>query len=402
MRTWNRRRKKQKARKKEKARKRSFEESVRLADSEVIKAGLSTLGKRNFSICIGPTNSAGQASLWSRALTRQGFPSQSLRISNDPVAEWFDADVEIPRLEWTTREGRLALAKKIASEYEAMLFESMRPLFSLHSTRDYSANRAFEDIKLLKRAKVKSAIVFHGSDIRDTTAHARRERFSPYRRITPELEQLALRATDFRKAGRRAIRRRIPVFVTTPDLFLDMPRARWLPVTIDVDAFANAGQTRRCWSTPGPPKVLFQPSKAWLKSADVVLPTLKKLEHEGIIDLLEGGSISHDQMALRIADADIVIDRFDGVAGVASVEALAARRIVIANIAPWAYKRAEVIPPVVHATPDTLESVLRKISSEGVNFPHDFEAGLLYAQKWHDGSESARRIVRSLRVSKRP
>ena len=388
-------------RRRERARKERFEKSARLADSEVIKAGLSTVQKRDFSILIGPTNSAGQATLWSRALTRQGLTSKSLRISNDPAAEWFDADIEIPRLEWTTMEGRLALAKSIASEYEAMLIESMRPLFSLHSKRDYSANRAFEDIKLLKKAKVKSAIVFHGSDIRDTTAHAIREQFSPYRIITPELEQLQIRATEFRKAGRKATWRRIPVFVTTPDLLLDMPRAKWLPITIDVDVFADAGQTRPCWSTPGPPKILFQPSKAWLKSADLVWPTLEKLKEEGVIDLLENSSIPHDQMPLRIAQADIVIDRFDGVAGVASVEALAAQRIVIANIAPWAYRRAEVIPPVVHATPDTLESVLRKISSEGGNFAHNFEAGVLYARKWHDGSESARRILNSLRVSKR-
>jgi hypothetical protein len=396
MREWNRQRKR------DKARKRNFRQLVELSDSEVIKAGTSNVGMRRFSILIGPTNSAGQATSWSRALTRQGYPSQSLRISNDPTAEWFSADVEIPRLEWTTREGRVALGKKIACEYEAVLFESMRPMFSLHSQRDYSANRCFEDIKLLKKVNVRSAIVFHGSDIRDTSAHARREQFSPYRSPTLELEQLAVRATEFRKAGRKARWHRIPVFVTTPDLLLDMPRARWLPVTIDVNIFEKAGLSRPCWSTPGPAKVIFQPSKAWLKSADLVLPTLKKLQEEGIIDLLDGGAIPHDQMPSKIAEADIVIDRFDGVAGVASIEALAAKRIVIANIAPWAYKGAEVIPPILHATPDTLEPLLRKISSKGGNFPYDFEAGLLYAQKWHDGSESARRILRYVKVSKRP
>jgi hypothetical protein len=388
-------------RRRERARNRRFEEAAQIADSQVIAAGLSTAAKRNFSILIGPTNSAGQATLWSRALTRDGFPSESLRISNNPVEEWFRADLEIPRLEWTRKEGRLALAERIASDYEAVLIESMRPIFSLHSKRDYSASRAFEDIKLMKRAKVRSAIVFHGSDIRDTSAHARRERFSPYRTPTPELEALQIRAKEFRKAGRRAALLRIPVFVTTPDLLLDMPRAHWLPITIDVELFAVAGEKRPCWSTPGPPKILFQPSRAWLKSADLVWPTLQKLEQEGVISLLDGGSVPHDQMPLKIAQADIVIDRFDGVAGVASVEALAARRIVIANIAPWAYRRAEAIPPVVHATPETLESILRIISSERGNFAHDFAAGLQYARKWHDGSESARRIVKYLQVSKR-
>lgn len=379
-----------------------FEQAAQLADSEVIQAGLSTAGKRNFSILIGPTNSAGQATLWSRALTRQGFSSQSLRISNDPAAEWFDADIEIPRLEWTTMEGRRGLAKKIVSEYDAMLFESMRPLFSLHSKRDYSADRTFEDIRLLKKSKVKSAIVFHGSDIRDTSAHARREQFSPYRTLSPELEQLQARATEFRKAGRKAFWRRIPVFVTTPDLLLDMPRAHWLPITIDVEVFARAGQARPCWSSPGTPRVLFQPSKGWLKSADLVSPILQKLHQEGVIDLLENKTVPHNEMPARIAEADIVIDRFDGVAGVASVEALAAKRIVIANIAPWAYKKAEVTPPIVHATPETLESTLRIMASQRSSYQHDFDAGLRYAQKWHDGSESVRRITRILKTPKHP
>lgn len=389
-------------RRREKARVKRFEQAAQQSDLEVIKVGLSSAGKRNYSILIGPANSAGQATSWSRALTCRGFSSRSLRISNDPASEWFDADIEIPRLEWTTMEGRLGLAKKIASEFDAVLFESMRPLFSLHSKRDYSADRTFEDITLLKKAKVKSAIVFHGSDIRDTSAHARRELFSPYRALSPELEQLQTRAAEFRKAGRRAFWRRIPVFVTTPDLLLDMPRARWLPVTIDVEVFARAGQARPCWTSPGIPRVLFQPSKGWLKSADLVSPILQKLHREGVIDLLEGEAVPHDEMPARITEADIVIDRFDGVAGVASIEALAAKRIVIANIASWAYKKAEVTPPIVHATPETLENILRMMASQRSSYPHDFDAGLHYAQKWHDGSESVRRITKILRTSKHP
>ncbi len=388
-----------KKRRRERARLRKIEQGYRRTDAEVIDA--SRAAKiRPFSILIGPTNSAGQATLWARALSKRGYLAQSLRISNDPNAEWFSADVEIPRLEWTALEGRLALAKKIAGQYDSVLIESMRPLFSLHSKRDYTAMRTFDDMKLLKKAGVKSAIVFHGSDIRDTAAHAKRETFSPYRHSSPELEQLQVRAAEFRAAGRRAFWRRIPVFVTTPDLLLDMPRARWLPITIDVEKFANAGQMRPCWSTPGRPKVLFQPSKGWLKSADLVSPILDRLNQEGVIELLENEAVKHEQMAAKIAEADIVIDRFDGIAGVASIEALAANRIVIANLAQWAYKKAECVPPLVHATPDTLESVLREVSTKREGFENDFEAGLAFARKWHDGGESAVRIVKALKLRK--
>lgn len=382
----------------ERARVKRFEDAALRADAEVIKIGDATAGRRPFSLLIGPTNSAGQASLWARALSRHSLPSQSLRISNNPAAEWFDADMEIPRLEWTTMEGRLSLAKRVASEYDAILIESMRPLFSLHSKRDYAADRTFDDLKLLKKAKVKGAIVFHGSDIRDTAAHAKREPFSPYRHSSPELDQLQIRASEFRRAGRKAFWKGIPVFVTTPDLLLDMPRAHWLPVTIDVDNFEREGLARPCWSSSGAPKVLFQPSKGWLKSADLVSPILEKLDKEGVIELLDSQTIPHTEMASKIAQADVVIDRFDGVAGVASVEALAARRLVIANIASWAYRKAEATPPIVHATPETLEGILRKISFQRSAYENDFEAGVQYVRRWHDGSESVRRITKFLKL----
>ncbi len=386
-------------RRRERARRKKQEAAYRLADAAVIAAAKKTR-TRPYSILIGPTNSAGQASLWARALSKSGFKGQSLRISNDPSTEWFSADLEIPRLEWTTSEGRLELAKKIVREYDSILIESMRPLFSLHSKRDYSALRTFDDIKLLEKAGVKSAIVFHGSDIRDTVAHATREPFSPYRHSSPELEQLRVRAAEFRAAGRKAFWRRIPVFVSTPDLLLDIPKAQWLPITIDVEKFASAGEGRPCWSSSGPPKVLFQPSKGWLKSADLVSPILERLDLDGVIELLKSEPVKHEHMAAKICEADVVIDRFDGIAGVASIEALAAKRIVVANLADWAYKKAESIPPVVHATPETLESVLREISSKRDSYGIDLQSGLEYAKRWHDGRESVARIVKVLKLRK--
>ena len=227
-------RKQRRLKKKQGRLKREAENVLKIIDKTVISRGKSARKKRPFSLLIGPTNSAGQAHQWAGALSRRGLPAQSLRISNDPENEWFASDLSIPRLEWTALDGRVALAKRIVANFDAVLIESMRPLFSLHTLRDYSASQTFEDIHLLKQSKVKAGIVFHGSDIRDTQAHARREKFSPYREHSPELEVLQVRAREFRNAGREALKRGIPVFVTTPDLLLDIPHARWLPIAIDV------------------------------------------------------------------------------------------------------------------------------------------------------------------------
>jgi hypothetical protein len=374
------------------------ENALRLIDKDVISAGKAARQKRSFRLLIGPTNSAGQAHQWALALSRQGIPSQSLRISNDATNEWFESDLIIPRMEWTTIAGRVSLAREVVSNFDAILIESMRPLFSLHTVRDYSALQTFQDIELLKRSKVKTAIVFHGSDIRDTEAHSRREKFSPYHEQSSELIALQRRATEFREAGREAIRRGIPVFVTSPDLLLDMPKSEWLPIAIDVEHFLKVGGKRAPWSAAGVVKVLFQPSRGWLKSASLVEPILHRLVDEGVIELIPNDPIAQHLMAERIASADVVIDRFDGIAGVASMEALAAGRLVIANIATWAYENAETTPPVLHATPETLEVTLRKVANEREALTWDSSGALEYVRNWHNGKESATRIAKRMRL----
>ena len=384
----------------EKARrpKEDAENALKMVDESIIAAGKARRRARPFHLLIGPTNSAGQANQWSRVLSRQGYPSQSLRISNDVENEWFMSDLIIPRLTWTTLPGRTALARMIVSNYKGILIESMRPLFSLHTLRDYSAFQTFDDIDLLKKSKVKVGIVFHGSDIRDTQAHAQREMFSPYGTPSTELTLLQSRAREFREAGRQASKMHIPVFVTTPDLLLDIPEAHWLPIVIDVEHFVSAGRMRLPWSDKSPMKVLFQPSRGWLKSSAFVEPILERLSNEGVIQLIPNDQIAHDLMADRMASADLIIDRFDGIAGVTSMEALAVGRVVIANIAKWAYKGAEATPPVLHATPDTLEATLRDVALKREAFAWDTTKGLAYVQRWHDGRESAARIVKRLKL----
>ena len=97
-------------------------------------------------------------------------------------------------------------------------------------------------------------------------------------------------------------------------------------------------------------------------------------------------------MPALVESADVVIDRFDGVVGVASIEAMAAKRLVIANVAAWIYNMAEVTPPVIHATPATLEDKLREIAGANFNHQQIIDAGFTYVNKWHDGKESATRL----------
>jgi hypothetical protein len=366
---------------------------ARQAERQILVTSAKTKNIKNFKrpILLGATNSAGQANSWAHALRISGRGAESLQIVKDQANTWFYADRTIQRDGWKKLEFRKQLFKEITSSNTSVLLESLRPIFALNQPSLFTAQEGLNDLKDLWRAGLKVAVVFHGSDIRDQRHHAKMDEFSPYRNpVDPaKFEAVRVRADQTRLVARKLNRHRIKHFVTTPDLLHELPDATWLPAVIDIAKFETTTEIK---GSSGPLKVLFLPSNGWLKSESHVTPILEKLAKEGLIKLVATGPVSNSQMPSLIESADVVIDRFDGVVGVTSIEAMAANRLVIANIAPWIYDRAEVTPPVIHSTPATLEEKLREIASDNFNHQQIIEAGYQYVCKWHDGRESSIRL----------
>jgi glycosyltransferase involved in cell wall biosynthesis len=373
--------------------KREIRKIQRQAERQLIVASAKSKTRNNSKkpILLGATNSAGQANNWAMALRKAGRNAQSLQIVSDENGSWFNADRTINRSQWKPLEFRKELFKEITSQNSGVLLESLRPIFALNQPSLFTAQEGLNDLIDLWRAGLKVAVVFHGSDIRDQLHHAKMDEFSPYRNpVDPaKFEAVRVRADQTRLVARKLNRRRIKHFVTTPDLLHELPDATWLPAVIDIEKFKTNTPIK---SSAGPLKVLFLPSNGWLKSEGLVTPILNELEKEGVIKLVATGSVSNSQMPALIESADVVIDRFDGVVGVASIEAMAAKRLVIANVAPWIYNKAEVTPPVIHATPKSLADKLREIANDNFNHQQITDAGFEYVNKWHDGRESATRL----------
>ena len=365
----------------------------RQAERQLLVASAKSKTRNNFKkpILLGATNSAGQANSWAMALRKAGRNAQSLQIVSDENGSWFNADRTINRSQWKPLDFRKQLFKEITSQNSGVLLESLRPIFALNQPSLFTAEEGLNDLIDLWRAGLKVAVVFHGSDIRDQLHHAKMDEFSPYRNpVDPaKFEAVRVRADQTRLVARKLNRHRIKHFVTTPDLLHELPDATWLPAVIDIDKFKTTTSIK---SSAGPLKVLFLPSNGWLKSEGLVTPVLNDLEKAGVIKLVATGSVSNSQMPGLIESADVVIDRFDGVVGVASIEAMAAKRLVIANVAPWIYNKAEVTPPVIHATPKTLADKLQEIAGDNFNHQQITDAGFEYVSKWHDGKESATRL----------
>ncbi len=346
-------------------------------------AFITTPMRRKPRFLIGPTNSANQGTLWSRALCKVGLPSQSLRISGDLANEWFSSDFAMNRSEWSDFKRRQELADLVASTKDVILFESLRPMFRLLNAKD-GRNQILEDFELMKLMGKKIGVIFHGSDIRDTQAHAARYPFSPFHTESLELENMRTRTSENASLLPLLRERKIPIFVTTRDLLTDVPDAHWLPVTIDFERFQDVAIKTPIFPDPAAKmRVLFLPSRSWLKSADLIEPVLIKLRDKGLISyhsyIATGESLPHSEIPTAIAKADVVIDQFLGVIGVFPIEALAAGRLVMSFLPE---EVGEI--PIINITPDTLESELRRIAQER---PKQV-AGVEYAKKWHDGRES--------------
>lgn len=334
---------------------------------------------------IGPTNSANQAMLWSSALKQLGFEAQSLRISADDANEWFTSDFALTRSEWNNLDQREKLVDLVATSKEIVLFESLRPIFRLLNEKD-GRNPILEDFELMKLMGKRMAVVFHGSDIRDTGKHADRNSFSPFHNESPELERTRSRAKDNAALLPEIRKLNIPIFVTTKDLLIDLPDAHWLPVTIDFDRFHRIAQESPIFPDPHQKlRVLYLPSRSWLKSADIIEPILNKLHNEGVISyssyIADGKSLKHSQMPDAIAASDLVIDQFLGVIGVFPIEALAAGRLVMSYVPPEAGET-----PIISVTPNTLEEEIRRVAATRP-LP---VGGIEYAKLWHNGNESVR------------
>ena len=333
-------------------------------------------------VYIAPTNYSGQGFLWARALEQAqsdvGARNMAVEI---PGGFAFRADTTVPiainsaSTEWQRAEWEAVQA------FTHVLIEAQRPIFGGLFGRSVSV-----EVEALEGAGLSVAFLGHGTDIRNPRAHAELTPWSPYPE-DPRTETLQSDA-DANIALLEELRR--PTFVSTPDLLLDVPWARWCPVVVDVARFAQdhavlLGPTAR---------IIHISSSAVQKGSHHIAPALQPLVDEQAIryDLVTG--VSSADMPAIIGDADIVLDQFRlGSYGVAACEAMAAGRIVVGHVLPEVRERiladTGLELPIVEATPDTLRAVVSGLLADPDRARAIAESGPAYEQAVHSGARSA-------------
>jgi glycosyltransferase involved in cell wall biosynthesis len=327
----------------------------------------------------GPANYAGQASAFAEAIRRSNPKVATEVIMRRPLDRLYPADVYVDKPRLHDLGTQLQLLQRVLGRYTHLVADAFLPIFG--HLNGYNIE---DDLPALRNAGVKVALLGHGSDLRHPGNHLARHEIS-YFHDTPEAMMKTLTETAERN-HRLAAKSGLPVFVTTPDLLLDVPHATWAPVVVDLDVWAC---DRPVMVRPRP-VVLHGPSKRWTKSTDHILPVLQDLHDRGAIEFRLAENIQPEEMAALVRDADIVLDQFgSGCYGAFAVEAMAAGKPVLAYLGPGLDQLVGERPPIVNATPRTLREALEALLDDRDRAAEIGRESLAYVHRYHDGRRTA-------------
>lgn len=351
----------------------------------------------HITLAIGPANYAGQAYYWAEAVRRfrhiDAFafsyrvkPALARRSSGFQ----FDVHRRLPHHRMTNAFLKAFSVRRILKSTTHIAVDGFLPLFD-RLDRSHAGN----DIQRLTKMGLHVSLIAHGSDVRDPDAHMERYPFSYYK--------LGSQAWVDALRSRSAINRRtaenagVPVFVSTPDLLLDIPTATWLPLTVDLDTWRSS----RAVLEAAVPTVVHVPSRQDppIKGTAVIDPVLRQLDDAGRIRYVSASGLPHAAMQKMIRSADIVVDQvLSGYYGAAAVEGMAAGRVVIGNVGSVVRASMPEAPPIVDAGPGDFAEVIEHIIADPGHFAELAARGPGFTQRWHDGRAAAMSLAPFLAV----
>ncbi|MFJ8830099.1 glycosyl transferase family 1 [Micromonospora aurantiaca] len=338
------------------------------------------LGAGPVRLGLGTANYAGQLSALAVAISAaRADVGIELVVAKPPATYRYPADRYLHFPGEHRLDVQMQQAARVLGFYTHLIVDAFRPVLGRLNGDDIAA-----DLPALRRARLKVALLAHGSEIRHPGAHLERHAESAFRDAPEDLrERLTVVAEKNRRTAEES---GLPFFVTTPDLLDDVPFATWAPLIVDVDAWACdrpvLERTR--------PVVLHAPSNRWTKGTDRLLPRLQELHDRRIIELRLVEGLPHSEMRRLVQDCDIVVDQLVmGSYGTFSCEGMAAGKVVVAYVSEGPHRAAGVQPPIANATPGTLVKTIESLLDDRPAAVALAAEGARYVRDHHDGRRTA-------------
>ncbi|MCD5347776.1 hypothetical protein [Agromyces sp. S2-1-8] len=351
------------------------------------------------AVFIGPANSAGQGFRWANAIRNDldGAAAVSLatipRGARNPA---FPVDVAVPLAATVfSRRWQRAQRRELVEGFSHALIESGR-----HPFRGALGGSAADPLRELSRSGLSVAFLWHGSDIRLPSAHARSEPDSPFGRSGSYPDDQTARLERNAAANLEAVAESdFPVFVSTPGL-LDVPRAVWLPVVVDIDSWTAPDAPL----TSDRPVVAYAPSNPAMKGDPSIDARLQRLDARGVIRYRRLEGVPATEMPGVYRAADIVLDQFRlGDYGVAACEAMAAGRVVVGHVSDRVRTEVQRATgrelPIVESRIDAVEETVLALLDDRAGARAMAASGRAFVEAVHDGRASARTLSEFLGTS---
>lgn len=356
-------------------------------DPSAVQTAIAAPGS-GISLLIAPANSAGQAHLWARAARERLAGVRAANLMTVPLggdAPAFNTDFAVPLAATAfSRSWRQGQRDALRNGFTHVLAESGRGPYG-----DDSGISAI--MAELSSSGLAAGTLWHGSDIRLPSAHAAAEPDSPFgTRGTYPSDRTARLERAARERLHAIEKGDWPVFVSTLGL-MDVPRATWLPVVVDIERWRTETEPMR---GEGKPVVAYAPSNAALKGDDAIDIQLRRLEDDGIIRYRRIRDIPSAQMPHVYQTADVVLDQFRiGDYGVAACEAMAAGRPVIGHVSELVRERVRTATghnlPIIESRYGDVGRTVRELISDRDALRACGEEGTRFVADVHDGALSA-------------
>lgn len=346
-------------------------------------------------LLIAPANYASQAYYWARAAEKlPGVSAQNLAFGYSSSGHVAAPDTVIePNVGRHSRIWARKQRDEILRGFTHVLYEAERPI--LGGLYDHDV---IMEIRDLQHHGIQVAMLSHGSDVRTPSRHIELEPYSPFVEpldgLTAGLVARCARNHEVLNAFE------VPKFVSTPDLLNYVPDATWLPTLTDEARWESLPTVQL---GVRPPVVLHVPSRSALKGTRTISAAMRPLEAAGLIEYVEAERVPYAEMPAMVSRADVVIDQLTmGLYGVASVEAMLAGRLVVAQAGSHIRNYVEHATgwplPIVEANPDTIYDVIRNIAEHPDEYKSRIIQGREFASEVHSASRVAAALENFLRV----